>query len=132
MLYSGAPPGQQTERLRLSGSGYDDAVDWEFSVTGGGRAGEQATIPVPSQWEQHGFGTYNYGHDDDKAREQGHYRHRFRAPAAWLQSRAAPIPSCTTRRGTRRFRVAPVLLLGVQPFAQPFEPKCIDRLSVVH
>ena len=67
----------------LSGAGYGDAVDWEFSVTGGRRAGEQTTIPVPSQWEQHGFGTYNYGHDDDKAREQGHYRFAFRVPPAW-------------------------------------------------
>ncbi len=74
---------QQTERLMLSGTGYGDAVAWEFSVTGGRRAGEQATIPVPSQWEQHGFGTYNYGHDDDKAQEQGHYRLGFRVPPAW-------------------------------------------------
>ncbi len=74
---------QETERLMLSGNSRDDAVLWEFSVTGGRRAGEAATIPVPSQWEQHGFGSYNYGHDDDKSREQGRYRYRFEVPAQW-------------------------------------------------
>ena len=74
-----APPcyGQETERQYLSGTGKDDTVQWEFEVTGGRRAGEQVTIPVPSQWELQGFGSYNYGHDDDKADEQGRYRYRF-------------------------------------------------------
>ncbi len=67
----------------LSGTGHGDGVMWGFTVTGGRRAGEPATIPVPSQWEQQGFGAYNYGHDDDKSREQGLYRHRFRVPEAW-------------------------------------------------
>ncbi len=78
-----ASPEHETERLMLSGTGFGDTVDWEFSITGGRRAGEQTTIPVPSHWEQHGFGAYNYGHDDDKSREQGHYRHRFEVPAEW-------------------------------------------------
>ncbi len=51
----------QTERVHLSGKGPGSAVPWEFTVTGGRRAGETATIPVPSMWEQHGFGTYSYG-----------------------------------------------------------------------
>ena len=74
---------QETERLMLSSSGYGDTVAWEFSVTDGRRAGERTTLPVPSQWEQHGFGAYNYGHDDDKSREQGLYRHRFEVPESW-------------------------------------------------
>ena len=74
---------QETERLMLSGSGYGDTVNWEFTVSGGRRSGEQATIPVPSHWEQHGFGSYNYGHDEDQSREEGRYRHRFRIPESW-------------------------------------------------
>ena len=83
-----ALPAQETgapaaERLMLSGTGYGDEARWQFTVTSGRRAGEAATIPVPSQWEQHGFGSYNYGHDDDKSREQGLYQHRFDVPASW-------------------------------------------------
>jgi len=77
----------ETEILPLSGSGPDDAVPWEFSVTAGRRAGERATIPVPSQWEQHGFGSYNYGHDKAKSAERGLYRRSFHAPAAWAGRR---------------------------------------------
>lgn len=70
-----------TERLFLSGRGPADAVPWDFTVTGGRRAGEAATIPVPSNWEQHGFGTYDYGQvPTKKADEHGLYRHRFAAP----------------------------------------------------
>ena len=76
-------PRQETTRHYLSGTGFDDAVDWEFSVSDGRRAGEATTIPVPSVWEQHGFGSYNYGHDEDKASEQGRYRHTFEAPESW-------------------------------------------------
>ena len=83
LALAAAVSAQETERQMLSGTGFGDEVDWEFTVTGGRRAGERATIPVPSQWEQHGFGVYNYGHDDDKSREQGRYRHRFEVPAAW-------------------------------------------------
>ncbi len=83
LAVASATSAQETERLMLSGTGYGDTVRWEFTVSAGRRAGEPATIPVPSQWEQHGFGAYNYGHDDDKSREQGRYRRRFRVPAGW-------------------------------------------------
>ena len=69
----------------LSGTGYRDTVDWEFLVTGGRRSGAWTTIPVPSHWEQYGFGAYNYGHDDEKSREQGQYRTRFRRPEGWSE-----------------------------------------------
>src|SRR5437868_6265436 len=70
----------ETERLYLSGHGSKDAVPWEFSVTAGRRAGEQATIPVPSNWEQQGFGTYNYGQEPVKSGEHGLYRLHFNVP----------------------------------------------------
>lgn len=73
----------ETEILGLSGTGYQETVDWEFFCTEGRRSGEWTTIPVPSPWELEGFGRYNYGHDKDKSREQGRYRHRFRIPESW-------------------------------------------------
>lgn len=73
-----------TEIQFLSGRGPSDAVPWEFTVTGGRRAGETATIPVPSHWEQHGFGTYDYGQTLPKlGTERGLYRTRFTVPTTW-------------------------------------------------
>ena len=78
----------QTVRLYLSGQGPKDAVPWDFTVTGGRRAGEQTTIPVPSNWEQHGFGTYSYGEQAaPRANEHGMYRLGFTPPAAWKGQR---------------------------------------------
>lgn len=74
---------QETERQYLSGTGKDHTVAWEFMVDGGRRAGEWTTIPVPSNWELQGFGTYNYGNDKNKAAERGNYRHRFDVPRQW-------------------------------------------------
>ncbi|MEO0733525.1 MAG: glycoside hydrolase family 2 TIM barrel-domain containing protein, partial [Bacteroidota bacterium] len=73
---------QRTERIYLSGTDKDHTVDWEFTVDGGRRSGEKTTIPVPSHWEQHGFGTYNYGQEDaaKQSRETGKYRYVFAAP----------------------------------------------------
>ncbi len=76
-----------TERQYLSGRGPADAVPWEFTVTGGRRAGEKTTIPVPSHWELQGFGTYNYGQEPSKGDERGLYRVRFTVPAAWAGRR---------------------------------------------
>lgn len=73
----------QTERRYLSGHGPGDAVPWEFLVTDGRRAGGWATIPVPSNWELQGFGSYNYGKDPNKSYERGHYRHSFDVPSDW-------------------------------------------------
>ena len=67
----------------LSGKGPADAVPWDFSVTGGRRAGEWAKIPVPSQWEQQGYGSYNYGQESGKSDEHGLYRQSFAVPASW-------------------------------------------------
>src|SRR5689334_2652324 len=49
-------PGK-TPRLYLTGKGSDDAVDWQFMINTGQRAGAWSTLPVPSNWELHGFGT---------------------------------------------------------------------------
>ena len=86
-----------TERLMLSGHGPDDAVGWDFYCTGGRNSGTWTTIPVPSCWEQQGFGTYNYGvrhrPGPDKpnppplADEQGLYRRDFKVPAGWRGKR---------------------------------------------
>src|SRR5882762_4339236 len=78
----------QTARLYLSGHGPKDAVPWDFSVTGGRRAGEKTTIPVPSQWGLYGFGTYNYGEERaGRSDEHGLYRLSFKVPAAWKDRR---------------------------------------------
>ncbi|MFW5821278.1 MAG: glycoside hydrolase family 2 protein, partial [Bacteroidota bacterium] len=74
---------QQSEILYLSGKGTDDAVEWEFYCTDGRNSGEWSTIPVPSNWELHGFGEYNYGHDKDKANEEGLYKYSFTLPSSW-------------------------------------------------
>ncbi len=73
----------KTEVRFLSGHGPSDALPWEFSVTGGRRAGEWTTIPVPSNWELHGFGSYNYGQERTKSDEHGLYRLRFAVPSDW-------------------------------------------------
>ena len=76
---------QETQRIWLSGKGGDQTVDWEFFCTDGRQSGNWTTIPVPSQWEQHGFGKYDYGHAKDSVRgkEKGLYRYPFDVPVAW-------------------------------------------------
>jgi hypothetical protein len=79
---------QPTQIVFLSGTDAANTVDWEFFCTDGRKSGEWTTIPVPSNWELEGFGTYNYGHDwNNKNRtlgkEHGLYRHTFDVPASW-------------------------------------------------
>ncbi|MEO6527086.1 MAG: glycoside hydrolase family 2 TIM barrel-domain containing protein [Gemmatimonadaceae bacterium] len=81
-----------TVRQYLSGTGSDSTVPWEFRVSGGRRAGQWSTIPVPSNWEMQGFGTYKYS--DDWSKEPapdsiGEYRHRFRVPGDWRGKRVS-------------------------------------------
>ena len=56
-------------------------------VTGGRKAGAWSTIPVPSNWELQGFGTYKYGGPPPRPDEQGRYRVRFDVPRAWRGQR---------------------------------------------
>ncbi|CAL1517523.1 glycoside hydrolase family 2 TIM barrel-domain containing protein [Chitinophaga sp. MM2321] len=76
---------QETQQIYLSGTGKDHTVNWDFYCSGGHNSGKWTTIPVPSNWEQQGFGDYNYGHDKIKATEHGIYRHHFQTPADWQQ-----------------------------------------------
>ncbi|HET7898508.1 MAG TPA: glycoside hydrolase family 2, partial [Flavisolibacter sp.] len=81
---------QQKEIQYLSGTDNTHTVSWDFFCTGGRNSGYWTTIPVPSHWEQQGFGSYNYGRDYKTygknyrfADEKGLYKYRFTAPAAW-------------------------------------------------
>ncbi len=77
-----------TDKLMLSGTDAGDAVPWEFTIDSGRRAGERATIPVPSNWQQHGFGVYRFGQQEgDRANGRGTYRRRFTVPATWKDRR---------------------------------------------
>jgi hypothetical protein len=76
---------QQTETLMLSGVDAEHTVEWDFLCSAGMNSGVQTRIAVPSCWEQQGFGSYNYGHDDFAKRlnETGLYHHRFTVPSGW-------------------------------------------------
>lgn len=75
----------ETELVYLSGTGSDNTVDWDFFCTDGSNSGEWTKIPVPSNWELHGFGKYNYGHatDEERGKESGLYKYEFEVPALW-------------------------------------------------
>ncbi|TKC08849.1 glycoside hydrolase family 2 protein [Pedobacter frigoris] len=68
---------QETVIKYLSGTDKNHTVSWDFYCTAGRKSGVWTKIPVPSQWEQQGFGAYNYGHDKIKNNEQGLYKHEF-------------------------------------------------------
>jgi hypothetical protein len=76
---------QETTRIYLSGKGIDDAKEWDFFCTEGRNSSKWSKIPVPSCWEQHGFGTYNYGHarDEERGKEKGIYKIDFSVPSSW-------------------------------------------------
>jgi len=77
---------QNTQYQYLSGTDKDHTVQWDFYSTGGRQSGKWSKIAVPSNWEQQGFGTYNYGHDKVKANEEGLYKHEFFA-GSWQGKR---------------------------------------------
>lgn len=74
---------QETVIKYLSGTDKDHTMEWDFFCTKNRKSGAWTKIQVPSNWEQQGFGAYNYGHDKVKADEQGLYKHRFKADANW-------------------------------------------------
>lgn len=78
---------QQTEKVYLSGTGSDDAVQWDFFCTGGMNANRWSKIAVPSCWELQGYGKYDYGFAKDTVRgkEKGLYKHQFKAQASWKE-----------------------------------------------
>lgn len=71
---------QETVIKYLSGTDKDHTMQWDFYCTYGRKSGSWTKIPVPSNWEQQGFGTYNYGHDKVKANEKGLYKYEFPSP----------------------------------------------------
>src|SRR3954463_8740740 len=80
--------GAETERQYLSGHGKDDPVTWNFFCTTGKQSGYWTNLPVPSNWEFHGFGTMSYHRDGtNPPPEQGLYRYEFKAPAKWAKRR---------------------------------------------
>ncbi|WNV85457.1 glycoside hydrolase family 2 TIM barrel-domain containing protein [Umezawaea sp. Da 62-37] len=81
-----APGTPVTERVFLTGTDADHTVDWEFRVTAGRRSGVWSTIPTPSNWEFHGFGSYNYG-SALVPDEKGDYRRTFAPPTSWAGRR---------------------------------------------
>jgi hypothetical protein len=79
---------QRTESQYLSGHGKDDAVPWNFFCTSGAQSGYWTNLPVPSNWELHGFGTLNYFRDLTNAyNERGLYQHDFFLPEDWSGKR---------------------------------------------
>ncbi|NOY37356.1 MAG: glycoside hydrolase family 2 [Chlorobi bacterium] len=78
---------QNTEIKYLSGRDSQNPVEWDFMVTWGRQANVRSKIPVPSNWELQGFGTYNYGHDKNKSDEKGLYKYSFTIPAEWKDKR---------------------------------------------
>lgn len=76
---------QKTASQYLSGTGKDDGVLWDFYVSEGMNAGKWTKVPVPSNWEQQGFGKYNYGFNKeaDKGKEIGHYKYSFKVSDDW-------------------------------------------------
>jgi hypothetical protein len=77
-----APAASRTETVYLSGRDKDHPVDWEFMVASGRQSNTWSVIPTPSNWEFHGFGSYNYGFNLVPT-EIGHYRHSFGVPDSW-------------------------------------------------
>ncbi|HKJ42696.1 MAG TPA: glycoside hydrolase family 2 TIM barrel-domain containing protein [Sunxiuqinia sp.] len=88
-----AAPGKKEVKY-LSGTDNIHTKTWDFFCTSGRKSGEWTTIEVPSQWEQQGFGEYDYGRDyrtDGKkfrfSDETGIYKHKFSVPADWKGKR---------------------------------------------
>jgi hypothetical protein len=73
---------QDTQYQYLSGTDKDHTVDWDFFINKGQRSGVWSKIAVPSNWEQQGFGTYNYYKDTQNPEEQGKYKYHFNVPAS--------------------------------------------------
>ncbi len=70
-LFTGLTYAQETQYKYLSGKSADDNVEWDFFCSDGRRSGKWDKIRVPSCWELEGYGSYNYGHDRNKASKQG-------------------------------------------------------------
>ncbi|WP_347156544.1 glycoside hydrolase family 2 TIM barrel-domain containing protein [Pontibacter chitinilyticus] len=86
LFATSATTGQGTQVRFLSGTDKDHTINWQFKVSGGRNSGKWATIPVPSNWEMQGFGTYHYWSDwaGGLAPDSiGEYKYQFAVPADW-------------------------------------------------
>jgi hypothetical protein len=77
---------QESRRQYLSGHDKNDAVAWQFFCNTGRNCNAWTTIPVPSNWELQGFGTFTYGVDLGRVpilahAVQGQYKRTFQLPA---------------------------------------------------
>jgi hypothetical protein len=72
---------QETRDQYLSGTDKDHTVTWDFFINTGMKSGSWNKIQVPSNWEQQGFGTYNYYKDTQNPDEAGQYKYNFKVPA---------------------------------------------------
>ncbi|MVN23074.1 glycoside hydrolase family 2 TIM barrel-domain containing protein [Mucilaginibacter arboris] len=82
LLLGGKIFAQQTIIQYLSGTDKDHTVTWDFYINTGMKSGSWNKIQVPSNWEQQGFGTYNYYRDTENPNEQGKYKYNFKVPAS--------------------------------------------------
>lgn len=76
----------KTQTQMLSGIDKDNTLLWDFKLNAGRNSGEWKKIPVPSNWEMQGFGTYRYWNDwqkDPVPDTEGLYRTHFTVPAEW-------------------------------------------------
>jgi beta-galactosidase/beta-glucuronidase len=71
---------QDTRYQYLSGTDKDHTVKWDFYINTGQNSGKWSQIAVPSNWEQQGFGTYNYFKDKINPEETGDYKYHFTVP----------------------------------------------------
>jgi len=81
---------QSKEIQFLSGTDSEHTREWDFWISGGRKSGSWNKIQVPSQWEQQGFGSYNYGRDyvtygkNFKFNDEvGLYKYKFSVPNSW-------------------------------------------------
>jgi beta-galactosidase/beta-glucuronidase len=75
--------GQGTEVQFLSGTDKDNTVNWDFLCTAGHNSGTWTKIPVPSNWEFYGFGSYTYGNEKEDKNEAGLYKYNFSVANSW-------------------------------------------------
>ena len=80
----------QKQTIFLSGTDNTHTKTWDFFCTSGRKSGVWTKIEVPSQWEQQGFGEYDYGRDGRTygkkfkfADEKGMYKYSFQVPSDW-------------------------------------------------
>ena len=77
---------QTTQIQYLSGVDKDNPVYWNFKTNAGRNANVQTTIPVPSNWELQGFGTYTYGSAPGSP-ATALYNTSFTIPSSWAGQR---------------------------------------------